>query len=143
MKRILLVCGVLAVISAAHARPPKKPAAPAAPVETYDVSDIRLGEAMDAVCLKTPMKYEPYDGRDNLLIVGAADESSAFLQLSGDCKFNTLMFAASIAPKTADGCVKAGDALVVNDSFGASRECEIKKINKWNPDATYLENFDQ
>jgi hypothetical protein len=143
MNRALIVCAALAAATAVHARAPKKPAAPAEPAENYEISDVRLGEEMSSACLPTPLNYEPYDGRNNLLIVETTDQSHAFLQLTGDCKFNTLMFASSIAAKTADGCVKAGDSIIVADSFGGAHECRISKISRWNPDATYLEEYDQ
>jgi len=143
MKRILLACAVLAAALAAEAREPKKkPPEPAAPAEAYESSDARMGEALSAVCLPSPARCETYDGRDNLLIAEAADGSHAFLHLSGDCNFNLLMFAQSFTPKTPDGCLKAGDAITVADSFGAAHECRITQINQWKPEATYLPDPD-
>lgn len=143
MKRVLIFCAALAAATAVHARAPKKPAAPAEPVEKYEVNDVRLGAEMTSVCLPTPMNYETYDGRNNLLVVDTAEQMHAFLQLAGDCNFNTLMFADSISAKTPDGCVKAGDSIIVADSFGGRRECRITRIFEWNPDATYLKEYDQ
>ncbi len=144
MKRILLVCAALAAAlgaDASLARKPTKPAAESAgPVE---IDDVRMGETLSAVCLPSPATCETYDGRDNLLVAEATDGSHAFLQLSGDCRFNALMFAQSISPKTPNGCVKVGDVLVVADSFGGSSECRIARINRWKPEATYLEDYDQ
>lgn len=143
MKLIYFVCAALAAASAAYARAPKKSAPPAEPSETVKVNDVRLGEKLDSVCVPKPMSYEPYDGRDNLLIIEAKDHSSALLQLSGGCNFNMLMFAESIAPKTSDGCMTVGDDIVVADSFGAAHECKVAHINQWSPDKTYLKDYDE
>lgn len=143
MKRVLVLCAALAAATAVHARAPKKPAAPAEPAENYEVNDVRLGAEMPSVCLPTPMNFEPYDGRNNLLIVETAEQTHAFLQLAGECNFNTLMFADSISAKTPDNCLRAGDSIVVADSFGGKRECRVTKISEWNPDATYLKEYDQ
>lgn len=138
MKRILIVCAALAAatpILAKEKKPKAEPAPP--PAIAYENDDMKMGAALEQVCVATPMTVETYDGKDNLAIVEAADGSHAFLHLRGECNFNALMFAQSIAPKSGD-CLGAGDAIVVTDSFGGSRECTVAQVNAWHPERDNL-----
>ena len=137
MRRLLLLAGGLAAAGAlAEAREPKKPKAPAAPVldERPLTDDLRIGEAMDEVCIADPPRHETIDGRDNLLVIATADGGEAVLQLSG-CAFNTLMFASSFATKDG-GCPGVGDALLVS-AFGPPASCTIRQINRWRPERAH------
>lgn len=143
MIRILTIFVALVAASAAYAKTSKKDKEPPPmpPAENYESSDVRMGDALDSVCLPSPTTTDTYDGRDNLLIVKTKDDTYAFLHLSGDCAFNMLMFAQSYTASTPDGCVKTGDSLIVADSFGDKRECKITQINAWDPDATNLQDY--
>lgn len=138
MKRLLIVCAALAAATPLLAKD-KKPKAepPAPPAIAYENDDMKMGDVLDQVCVASPMSVETYDGKDNLAIVEATDGSHAFLHLRGDCNFNSLMFAQSIAPKSGS-CLSAGDSIVVTGSFGAPRECSIAQINAWHPERDNL-----
>lgn len=138
MKKALIVIAAMLAATSGYAKEkkPKEPAPPHAEAAPAIV-DVRLGDETDQICTAAPMTTEPYDGHDNVLIVEGADQSHAILALSGECDFNSLMFAEEIAP-SADKCLKKGDEIVVSDSFGGSRRCKVVKINAWNPDAEIL-----
>lgn len=137
MKRLLIACLALAATTAlAKPKPTKvEPALPPPQAEALEESDVRMGEEIAKVCVNNPANGETYGGRDNVYVVDAKDGSHAFLHFAGDCEFNGLMFAQTIAPSTSDGCLAKGDALIVSDAFGGTMRCEITKLNAWRPES--------
>lgn len=145
MNRYLTLSVALLAATAVHAKPPKKPAEVAPPpAATFEKTDMKMGESLDEACLASPVVSETYDSNDNMLIVSLANGGHAFLHFEGGCNINTMMFAAEVTPKSANGaCVAKGDALFFSDGYGGGTTCKISQMNSWHPERDALPDTEE
>ncbi|WP_133162389.1 hypothetical protein [Hyphococcus luteus] len=94
------------------------------------MSNQRMGEALDRICIAAPLAAETYDSKDNMVIVATDDGGQAFLHLSGECNSMALMFA-DTASGGENGCFEAGDEITFSSGGGTGKTCEITAIHNW------------
>lgn len=128
-----------AVLFAAGAAFAGKPDAEAAP-------DPRLGAEVNKICFARDINnWKEIDGVDDAVLLERSVNDWYRVALAGACTARVFRFAQviGIENRPAGGCLRRGDAIIVDDTGNFTRRCIIKRMNEWNDDLPAPEEADE
>lgn len=122
----LILAAAAAVLMAGCATPP---------AETADAKpDPRQGEEVRNVCFSSQIRnWRELDNRSVIVEVGVKDEYK--LELLGTCQPRDAFMSIGLVSRGGSSCLSTGDTLVT-DSRYSDGSCSVRRIYKWNKDAT-------
>lgn len=124
--RNLLMAAAAAMLMAGCATPPAQ--------EADTKPDPRQGEEVRNVCFSSQIRnWRELDNRSVIVEVGVKDEYK--LELLGTCQPRDAFMSIGLVSRGGSSCLSTGDTLVT-DSRYSDGTCSIRRIYKWNKDAT-------
>lgn len=128
MKRILAACASTLFIAACATPSTEVAAADAKP-------DARQGEEVRNICFQSQIRnWRTLDNRSVIVEVGVRDEYK--LDLIGACQPRDAFTSIGLVSRIGGGsCLETGDKLITDARYNDGT-CSIRKIYKWNKDAT-------
>jgi hypothetical protein len=106
-----------------------------APMETADAKpDPRQGEQVRNICFQQQIRnWRKLDNRSVIVEVGVRDEYK--LELMGTCQPDDAFTSIGLVSRAGTSCLNEGDKLITDARYNDG-SCSIRKIYKWNKDAT-------
>lgn len=106
-----------------------------APTEVADAKpDPRQGEQVRNICFQQQIRnWRKLDNRSVIVEVGVREEYK--LDLMGTCQPDDAFTSIGLVSRMGSSCLNEGDQLVTDARYNDGT-CSIRKIYKWNKDAT-------
>ncbi|MBT8471583.1 MAG: hypothetical protein KJN99_03200 [Marinicaulis sp.] len=109
-------------------------------------SDPRVGEKVDRICFGRSIDgFKEADGYKRAVLVEQGVNDWFLLKLIGACSSRDFGFAHKIGieSRPAGGCVRRGDAILVESTPGFVNRCSISAIYEWDDDADAPSEIDR
>jgi uncharacterized protein DUF6491 len=98
----------------------------------------RLGPKVERICFgRTINGWKTVDGHGDAVLLSKGVNDWFLVEVSGNCRARDFKFvqAIGIENRSAGGCIRRGDYILVESGGGFTNRCFIQRIYEWNDDA--------
>lgn len=110
--------------------------------EDDDAADPRIGEEVNRICFRPNINgWRTVDDLDDVVLLQRGVNNWYYVELLGACPNRVLRSAIQIGIDSRPGpsCIGPGDVIIVRDTPGLARRCNIQRIYEWDDDAEATE----
>ncbi|MEO1243659.1 MAG: DUF6491 family protein [Pseudomonadota bacterium] len=103
-----------------------------------DAADLRIGEEVNRICFRPNISgWRTIDDLDDVILLQQGVNDWYYVELLGPCPNRVLRSAIQIGIESAPGpsCITRGDVIIVRDTPGLARRCNVRRMYKWDDDA--------
>ncbi len=101
-------------------------------------TDPRIGEEVNRICFGANINgWRAIDDTDNAVLLQRGVNDWYYVELLGACSHRVLRSAIEIGIESRPGanCITRGDLIIVRDTPGLPRRCNVRRIYAWDDDA--------
>lgn len=103
-----------------------------------DAADPRIGEEVNRICFRPNINgWRTVGGLDDVILLQQGVNDWYYVELLGPCPNRVLRSAIQIGIESLPGpsCITRGDVIIVRDTPGLERRCNVQRMYKWDDDA--------